>query len=59
MCLIFRETVALFKENNVKSHYEITQNDYMKYNYEVKQSKLREFETELKTHQKMFSLALQ
>jgi len=59
MCLICRETVAIFKEYNVKRHYEIKHNDYLKFSKEVKQSKHREFTSQLKTQQKMFSSALQ
>jgi len=59
MCLICRETVAVFKEYNVKRHYETKHNDYLKFSSEVKQSKLREFTSQLKTQQKMFSSALQ
>ncbi|KAL4136222.1 hypothetical protein QTP88_007773 [Uroleucon formosanum] len=53
------ETVAVFKEYNVKRHYETKHNDYLKFSSEVKQSKLREFTSQLKTQQKMFSSALQ
>jgi len=59
MCLICREIVAVFKEYNVKRHYETKHNDYLKFSSEVKQSKLREFMSQLKTQQKMFSSALQ
>ncbi|KAL4131458.1 hypothetical protein QTP88_008769 [Uroleucon formosanum] len=59
MYLICRETVAVFKEYNVKRHYETKHNDYLKFSSEVKQSKLREFTSQLKTQQKMFSSALQ
>ena len=54
-----RETVAVFKEYNVKRHYETKHNGYLKFSSEVKQSKLREFMSQLKTQQKMFSSALQ
>uniref|UniRef100_A0A2S2PYG0 EPM2A-interacting protein 1 n=1 Tax=Sipha flava TaxID=143950 RepID=A0A2S2PYG0_9HEMI len=59
MCLICRKTVAVFKEYNVNRHYETKHNDYLKLSSEVKQSKLREFMSQLKSQQKMFSLALQ
>lgn len=52
MCLICRETVAVFKEYNVKRHYEIKHNDFLKFNNEVKQSKLKEFKSQLITQQK-------
>lgn len=43
MCLICRETVAVFKAFNVKSHYETKHNDYLKFEEKVKQSKFMEF----------------
>lgn len=59
MCLICRETVAVCKEYNVKRHYETKHNDYLKFDNEVKRSKLRKFKSQLKTQQKMFNSALQ
>lgn len=59
MCLICRETVAVFKEYNVKRHYETKHNDYLKFDKEVKQSKLQELKSQLRTQQKMFGSALQ
>jgi len=56
MCLVFRETVAVFKEYNVKRRYK-TKNYYLKFDSKVKQWKLREFKPQLKTQQKMFSSA--
>jgi len=59
MCLIYQEIVAVFKEYNVKRRYETKLNDYLKFDSKVKRSKLREFKSQLKTQQKMFSSALQ
>jgi len=42
MCLICRESVAVFEEFNVKRNYETKHNDYLKFDSEVKQSKVRE-----------------
>jgi len=53
MCLKCREIVVVFKEYNVKRHYETKHNDNLKLNNEVKQLKLREFKSQLKTQQKM------
>lgn len=55
LCLICRETVAVFKEYNVKRHYETKRKDYLNFDKEQKQSKLKEFKSQLKTQQKMFS----
>lgn len=59
MCLICREVVAVFKEYNVKRHYETNHKDYLKFDKEVKQSKIKEFKSQLKAQQKMFGAALQ
>lgn len=36
ICLICRETIAVFKKYNIKRHYEIKHNDYLKFDKEVK-----------------------
>lgn len=59
LCLICREVVAVFKEYNVKRHYETKHKDYLEFDKEVKQSKLKEFKSQLKAQQKMFGAALQ
>jgi len=48
MRFICRETVAAFKEYNVKRRYETKHNDCLKFDKEVKQSKLKEFKSQLK-----------
>ncbi|CAI6372283.1 unnamed protein product [Macrosiphum euphorbiae] len=48
-----------YSEEWEEKHYETKHNDYLKFSSEVKQSKLREFTSQLKTQQKMFSSALQ
>ena len=57
--LEFIDLACKFKEYNFKRHYETKHNDYLKFSSEVKQSKLREFMSQLKTQQKMFSSVLQ
>lgn len=52
MSLICRKTVIVFQENIVKRHYETKHNDYLKFDKEVmKQSKIKEFKSQLKTQQ--------
>lgn len=57
MCLICRDTVAVFKDYNVKRNYETKHKDYRKFDEEVKKSNLKKFKSHLKTQQKMFGSA--
>lgn len=59
ICLICRETVGVFKEYNVKRHFETKHKDYLNLDREIKQSKIRNFKSQLKIQQKIFSSALQ
>ena len=58
-CLICRETVAAFKEFNVKRHHETKHSDYLKFDDEVKKYKLTSLKSQLKSQQSMFASSLQ
>lgn len=59
LCLICREVVAVCKEYNVRRHYETKHKGYLKFDEEVKKSKLKELNSQLKAQQTMFGAALQ
>lgn len=58
-CLICRETVAVFKEYNVKRHHETKHIEYANHSTEVKGFKLAALKSHQKAQQTMFSSFLQ
>lgn len=59
MCLICRQTVAVFKEHNVKRHHETKHIEYANFSKEVKSFKLTALKSLLKAQQTMFGSSLQ
>ncbi|GIZ04807.1 zf-C2H2_12 domain-containing protein [Caerostris extrusa] len=53
------KAVTVFKEYNVKRHYETKRKDYLKFDKIAKQLKLKEFKLQLKAQEKIFGAALQ
>ena len=59
MCLICRETIAVFKEHNVKRHYEIKHNENDCFSEDVESFKIKGLEQNLKAQQSMFTSSFQ